>query len=356
LGRSSRELSAAASRYVCVRVTDMRAIDVHNLRFDFDLTFALVLMHSDGTIYHRYGGRGPDHANSHLSLASLAKLLEESLADHAAYDRNPAPPRAAEPMAAIDLPALQRRIKPGQQIECVHCHTVNDAEHEDAVLGNSWKKDDLYNYPDPARLGLTLDTERQNVVTAVAPGSAAAAAGLRAGDEVVALGEQACVRTLSDVQWALHRAPFAATKLDVRYRRDGAEHAATLALPEAWKRCPPEEYAWRPFKWNLSPSSGFGGSELGRDAKKKLGLDENAFAFRVDYIVDWGKEAHRGNAAKAAGLRKGDVLVSFAGKSDFRSVPHFHAWVSLTRTAGEDTEFVVMRGKEQLALRYKLPE
>jgi len=355
LGRSNQELSAAAAPYVCVRVVDLRAIDIHNLRFDFDLTFAAVLMHSDGTVYHRYGGRGPDSAGSHLSMGSLVKLLEETLADHAAYDRAPAPPRAAEPQAAIDLPALQRR-NANEKIECVHCHMVNDAEYEDAVLGKRWKKDDLYNHPDPARLGLTLDTDRQNVVKAVAPGSAAAAAGLRAGDEIAAVGEQACVRTQSDVTWALHRAPFQATKLDLRYRRDGSEQATTLALPADWKRCPPEEYAWRPFKWNLSPSSGFGGSELGRDAKKKLGLDENAFAFKVDYIVDWGKEAHRGNAAKTAGLRHGDVVVSFAGKSDFRSVGHFHAWVSLTRTAGEDTEFVVMRGKERLVLRYKLPE
>ena len=39
----------------------------------------------------------------------------------------------------------------------------------------------------------------------------------------------------------------------------------------------------------------------GRNAKQKPGLDEIAFAFRVEYIADWGKEAHRGNAAKAAG-------------------------------------------------------
>ena len=334
----------------------MRAIDVNNLRFDFDLTFAAVLMHSDGTVYHRYGARGPVSAHSHLSMGSFVKLLEDTLADHAAYDRAPAPPRAAEPRAAIDLPMLQRRMAEGQKIECVHCHMVNDSEHEDAVRGKRWKKDDLYNFPDPARLGLTLDPDRQNLATAVATGSAAAAAGLRAGDEVIALGEQPSVRTLSDVQWALHRAPFAATTLTLRYRREGTEHPATLALPADWKRCPPEEYAWRPFKWNLSPSSGFGGSELGREAKQKLGLDAGAFAFRVDYIVDWGREAHRGNAAKAAGLRHGDVVVSFANKSDFRSVQHFHAWVSLTRTAGEETEFVVMRGKERLVLRYRLPE
>lgn len=338
-----------------MRVTDLRAIDVNNLRFDFDLTFAAALMHSDGTIYHRYGSRGQDDAAGYLSMGSFVQLLKDTLADHAAYDRAPAPPTAATPRAAIDLPALQRRIKGGQQIDCVHCHMVNDAEYQDAVRGKRWKKDDLYNFPDAARLGLTLDKERQNRVTTVTADSAAAKAGLGVGDEITTLGEQSNVRTLSDVQWALHRAPFAATALPLRFRRAGTEHSSTLDLPADWKRCPPEEYAWRPFKWNLSPSSGFGGSVLGPDAKQKLGLPEGTFAFRVDYIVDWGEEAHRGNAAKAAGLRHGDVVVSFAGKTDFLSVPHFHAWVSLTRTAGEDTEFVVMRGRERLVLRYKLP-
>jgi len=190
----------------------------------------------------------------------------------------------------------------------------------------------------------------------VTAGSPAAAAGLKQGDELLSLGEQPAVRTLGDVQWALHRAPFGDNTLPVAWRRGGQTTRAKITLRDGWKRCPPEDYAWRPFKWNLSPSSGFGGPALGEKERKDLGIAAGKFAFRVGYIVDWGERAARGRAAHAAGLKKGDVVIAFAGKDDFVSVEHFHAWVSLTRTAGEDTEIVVLRGKARLVLRYPLPE
>jgi hypothetical protein len=180
-------------------------------------------------------------------------------------------------------------------------------------------------------------------------------AGLQQGDMLLALGEQPSVRTLGDVQWALHRAPFGANALPVRFRSGKAQREAKLDLPDGWKRCPPEDYAWRPFKWNLSPQPGFGGPALDAAAKQRLGLDAQRFALKVQYLVDWGEHGHRGKAAAAAGLRPGDVVVSFAGKNDFVSMDHFHAWVALTRTAGEDVEIVVRRGEERVALHYPLP-
>jgi len=164
------------------------------------------------------------------------------------------------------------------------------------------------------------------------------------------------VRTQSDVQWALHRTPFAATTLPITYQRGETTSTATIALPNGWKRCPPEDYAWRPYKWNLSPSSGFGGPALGASERQRLGIAQGKLAFQVGYIVDWGERADRGRAARKAGLQKGDVIVSFAGKDDFASVEHFHAWVALTRKAGEDTEIVILRGSERKVLRYPLPE
>jgi hypothetical protein len=134
-----------------------------------------------------------------------------------------------------------------------------------------------------------------------------------------------------------------------------AEHGAAVTLREGWKRCPPEEYAWRPYKWNLSPSAGFGGPVLDAAGRTRLGIDAGTFAFRIGYLVDWGENGHRGRAARAAGLQKGDVVVSFAGKSDFVSVDHFHAWIGLTRTAGEDVEVVVLRLGVRRTLRYRLP-
>ena len=356
MARGSRELDEAAADYVCVRITDLSRWDLNLARFDFDLTFAAVLMHADGTVYHRYGGRGPHDASDYLSLTSLAQLLRDTLAEHHAYAKAPAPPAAREPLPAIELPVLQRKLKQGQKIACVHCHTVNDAEHVDAVLGKRWQREQLWKFPDPARLGITLDREQQATVTAVAADSTAAKAGIGRGDVLLSLGTQRSVRTFSDVQWALHETPFGDAELPVRFRSSKGEVAATLRLHDGWKRCTPEDYAWRPYKWNLSPNAGFGGPALDAAGKAKLGIDATTFAFRVGYVVDWGENAHRGRAAHAAGLQKGDVVVAFAGKSDFVSVEHFHTWVALTCTAGADTEIVVRRGKERVVLRYALPQ
>ena len=43
MGRAN-DLAAAAADYVPVRVTNLQDLDVANLRFDFDLTFAVLLI------------------------------------------------------------------------------------------------------------------------------------------------------------------------------------------------------------------------------------------------------------------------------------------------------------------------
>ena len=171
-----------------MRITDLGRWDLALARWDFDLTFAALLMHADGTVYHRYGGRGPAGADQYLSLASLARLLRDTLGEHVAYAQRPSPPPARAPRLAIDLPVLQKKLARGQPIDCVHCHTVNDAEHVDAVLGGRWRREELWQHPDPARIGLTLDREHQAMVTAVAPGSPAAKAGIAPGDTLLSLG------------------------------------------------------------------------------------------------------------------------------------------------------------------------
>ena len=56
----------AAKGWVPVRITDMAGVDLSMFRFDFDLTFAVLLMNADGTIYHTFAGRDWTHADSHL--------------------------------------------------------------------------------------------------------------------------------------------------------------------------------------------------------------------------------------------------------------------------------------------------
>jgi hypothetical protein len=349
-------LQTAVAPYVAVRVTDLREVDIGTIRFDFDLTFAAVLMHADGTIYHRYGGRGATGADGYTSLSSLAALLRDTLVEHKAHDRSSRGPVARPAVKAIDLPALQQRVEAGQRIDCVHCHMVHDAEFEAAKADRTWRPEFAFVHPDPARIGIALDRERQATVVDVVAGSPAARAGLSIGDVLLSLGEQHTVRTFSDVQWALQRAPFAATRLPIRFRRGDVVHEQDLALGADWKRSPPEEYAWRPLKWNLSPSTGFGGPMLQRGEKERLQLAADVFAMRVGYIVDWGERAASGRAVRAAGLKQGDVVVAFAGKRDFVGVDHWHAWVALTQKVGAEVEVVVLREGVETVLRYRLPE
>ena len=75
-------LEALYAGYVPVRVTDMRGVDLARWPFDFDLTFAMLAVHPDGTVYHRYGGRDWRGADRWLTRASLEAFLRAGLARH----------------------------------------------------------------------------------------------------------------------------------------------------------------------------------------------------------------------------------------------------------------------------------
>src|SRR5262245_44118027 len=195
----------------------MRDVDVHLLRFDFDLTLAVVLMNADGTVYHRFGTRPGSDPLAWSAIPTLVQLLRDTIDDHRSYERAPSPPPAQPPLRAIDLPPLQQRLAAGQQVECVHCHMVHDAEHRTAVEGHAWRDADKWLYPEPARIGVDLDPSDQARVRAVTAGSPAAAAGLRTGDVVLRIGGGPRVRTIADVQQELHQAVPTACDLAVEF-------------------------------------------------------------------------------------------------------------------------------------------
>ena len=95
---------------------------------------------------------------------------------------------------------------------------------------------------------------------------------------------------------------------------------------------------------------GFGGRQLEAYELSDAGLKAGSFAFRVDYIVTWNENRRFGNSAQKAGIRKGDIFLSAAGKSDFESVDHFHAWWRLTRKVGQQVEVVVLKKRKRKTL------
>jgi predicted metalloprotease with PDZ domain len=67
-------------------------------------------------------------------------------------------------------------------------------------------KEDLYVYPMPRTIGLTMEIDNDLMVKAVEAGSAADKAGIRVGDELAWLGG-VWLTSMADIQWALNSAP-----------------------------------------------------------------------------------------------------------------------------------------------------
>ncbi len=336
---------------MCVRVTDMRGVDLTRYVFDYDLTFAVLLMHPDGTIYHRYGARDQRSASVWLGAESFERTLRETLAEHAEYAANPAPPPRAERLVLEDVPAFA--AKDGGK--CIHCHSVQPALAAEAKAAGTWRDTDMWRHPPPARIGLELDPADQRRVLAVEPGSAAELAGLRAGDALAALAGQRLL-TVSDLSWVLDGVPVAGGRLALRFERAGALHDAELVMEPGWKIGTPLEFSWRPFKWELMPSPGFGGEDLDAEEKAARGLAPERFAFRVTYFVERGEQKPAGQAAKGAGLAKADVVIGADGRRDFANHDHFQTWWRLERAPGDTVRLELQRDGAPVTLEIPVPK
>ncbi len=330
----------------------MLGVDLNTFDFHYDLTFCTLLMNADGTIYHTYGGRDWTDPQSHLSMEAFVKVLNDTLGDHAAYQKDPKPPKRRPASVIEDIPHWKQRSK---KPECFHCHMVYEGRIRDAMKAKRFKKDDRWMWPDPIQAGLSLHRDDQTLVRAVEDGSSTANAGLVAGDRITTMNG-AVVRTFGDVQRVLHEAPAKSTSLEITWTNGHASKTATLRLGKGWKEMTPKTYAWRAAKWPQSPKPGFGGRALNPDQKRQLGIPADEFAFRIGYLVTWGDNAYTGRNAAQAGLRKGDVVVSVAGKKDFDSEQHFQAWFRLTQKIGTKVDVVRIRNGKRDTVALKVIE
>lgn len=321
----------------------MLDVDLNRYRFDYDLTFAALTLHPDGTVYHRYGGRDPAEANSWLNMPSFIRTLEASLADHTSYLENPAPPKLAAKRTIRDVMPWARRIVK-KKLDCVHCHMIHTAERLEAQAAKRWSRDDIWIWPPPERIGLSFDTDEQDRIVAVDERSPAHRAGLRVGDLLQRVGKQR-IASVTDLQWVLQKTPWNGGSLPVEYRRGDELTTTQLKLKKGWRKGDPVSFAWRPYKWELRPAPGFGGSNLTPDEIAGAGLPADTHAFRIGYLVDWGEHGALGRHARKAGFRKGDIVLSVAGET-FEKESHFQSWFRLTRKIGETVEVRVLRRGE----------
>ena len=345
--RPPQEFRVAARDYVCVRVTNVNRIDLNEFAFDHDLTLALVLAHPDGTVYHRYGGR----ANlSPMNMGTLVALMKEALETHRDYSRHPDPPRAKPPFLLEDL--VQRRLRGTIQpvFGCYHCHYAREARQYLALEAGEWTPDQYWIFPVPERLGLVLNQRDQNRVERVLPRSPAMQAGIEVGDELESLAGRR-ILTKYDVQWVLHERSSTAGRLAFVARRKGRPIEGEFVLAPQWKVGDPGEHAWRvrnvytEHMAKFLPSPGFTGTRLEAAELAKCGLDEKAFALKIDHL-NYG--THK------AGIRLGDIVLAAGGKNDFVTERDFYAWCESLRSAGRDIRMEVLRQESRMNIMVPL--
>ncbi len=322
-----------------VRITNMRGVNLNVFDFDYDLVWAAFFMNADEQIYGRYGGRDAESADNILSLAGLRYAMREALAAHRRGSREKVPLAKATLHTVEQYPAA-KRLKEGA---CIHCHQVYDFRREAAQEAGTWRRDDVWVYPLPENLGLTLAVEQGNRVQAVAAYSAASQMGLRAGD-VLQRVNALPVASMADVQYALHRS-LAEEPIALVWHRDGHRQTGVWQPAPGWRQT---DLSWRASTRRLGPPPCVHGEDLTPEEKKALGLSARSLAFRQGNFVT--------TPARQAGIQQNDIILGVDHKALEMTAGQFCVYIRLHYQVGDTVTFNLLRQGQRLDVPLKLPQ
>ncbi len=325
-----------AREFVLVRITSMRSVNLGLFDFDYDLTWMGFFVTPEKHILGRYGSRDAASAESHVSLKGLRQAMSAALAAYRAGKQAWSRQMSAD-QTVEDYPATARLSAKA----CVHCHQVYEFRRDWLRSKGTWTKEDLWVYPLPENVGLTLDVDRGNIITKIVTGSPASRLDLRPGDEIVRVGDVP-VASIADFQWGLHHSPKKGS-IALTWRRAGEEKSGTLALPDGWKAT---DLSWRWSLRSLDPPPWVHGDDLTLEERKALGLGEKQLAFRQGPFVP--------GPAEQAGIRQNDIIIAIDGKSPELTARQFAAYVRLNYQVGDRVTYTVLRQGKRLDISLRL--
>ncbi len=328
-----------AKDFVLVRITRMREVNLALFDFDYDLTWMAFVLSPAEEIYGRYGGRDTGAADGRVSLAGLRYALEAALKEHRKVHRPNKTPVPARPQFTVAEYSAFRRMPANA---CIHCHQVYDLRRESLQAAGNWSLDEVWVYPQPENIGLTMDVDRGDRVVRVSPGSPAANIGIQAGDRITRLGKEH-IASIADIQYALHRTRQGRT-VTVGWQRDGQEYEKRLELPDGWRKT---DVSWRWSLRGLDPVPPLRGDDLTTEEKASLGIGPKRLAFRQGPFV--------AAAAEQAGVHQNDVVIGVDGKELEMTAQQFGAYVRLEYKVGDRLTFNLVRAGRRFDVTLTLP-
>jgi serine protease Do len=335
-----------------VRITQMNGIDLNRFEFDCDTTWGAFFLDADLNVYSRYGGRDGESSDGRLTVDSFVHTMHEVLEVHARSARNPAKdtanhhPAPVKPATAEQIPLLAANHQ-----GCVHCHQVGEYRLLQAAHDKSFQRSQLFGYPLPENLGLSLDRSHGHRVKAVRDDSPAAHAEIRPGDEIVRVND-VLIHSEQDIRWALHRAANAApiTVQVARVGRNEDEPPRPLNLkivpPDGWRQT---DLSWRKSLRSVPFPMGFLGYALGNEERDKANLAASTLAIRVVSLRGEG-------LGRNLGLLKGDLIIALEDQAKSRSFEQFKSDLLGRYQPGEMVRVTVRREGQTRELRGRFPD
>jgi hypothetical protein len=357
------ELRRLLDQFVRVRIISTNGLDLSLFQFDTDQSFAMFFVNADGTIYGRFGTRSHRTEWEHdVSYDGLGQALEGALELHRQYPRNQASlagKRGPNPPVASPerFPSLLEKYTAALNYEgnvvasCIHCHQIGDAERQ-AYFDRGQVLPDrlLFPYPHPKFTGLILDPRQCATVLSVEENSPASRAGFRAGDRILSLAGQPLI-SIADVQWVLHQTDPKGAEIPAEVQRGDETLTATLKLPAGWRE--QDTISWRASSWQLRQlaTGGLFLQELTAEERRERGLPDAGMALLVKHVGQYSPH----DFAKRAGIRNNDVILEFAGKSDFERETDLLAWSLRHLDRGDVVDVKLRRGDQDRTIQLTLP-
>ena len=346
-------------QFICVRQVSTNGLDLSQFQYDTDQSFAVFMLNADGSVYGRFGTRS--HRTEwygDVSLPGLAKALQGALDLHRGYPANRtliAGKRGGQPEVLTPemYPSLRERFTEALDYSgdvaksCIHCHQIGDAQRNQYWTRDNYLPESvLFPYPHPKSIGLTLDPKECATVQGITADSLAAASGLKKGDEIERFGGQLPL-SFADLQWVLHQTSSEGGEVPMRVRRGDALMDLTLELPSGWRQL--SDISWRVSTWGLRRmvTGGMVLESLTTEIRSEFGLESSLNGLLVRRAGKYGPHA----AARRAGFKEGDVIISYAGERDFRSEQEIMHYAVTHLKPGQNIPVVINRKGVKVSLQ-----
>lgn len=348
-------------KFVRVRVVSTNGLDLSTFQYDYDQSFAVFFLNADGTVYGRFGTRS--HRKNwvgDVSVEGLAKALQGALDLHADYPKNKATLAAKTGPAPLfpvpeKFPTLGKYKSEldyqGNVVQsCIHCHQVGDAIKDVYRKKKEAMPDEvLFPYPHPKAIGLVLDPKERATVLKVGTGSPGEKSGFKAGDVIKTLDGQPLL-SIADVQWVLHRASGDGAKLKAEVVRARKPVELALNLEKGWRQA--DDVSWRSSSWGLRRMVTGGMLLEAVEGERPAGVAKDGMALVAKHVGEYGAHA----AAKNAGFRKDDVIVSFDGKTDLLRETDLFAHALRAKKPGDKVAVTLVRDGKKIELVLPISE